>query len=282
MTMTSMRVRHGEVELYTEVLGEDDEAPTLLLVNGFTSQLTSWTDPFCHAFVDRGFRVVRFDNRDCGLSTHLPEGAQYTLSDMAADALAVASAAGSLPCHVLGISMGGMIVQVMAAEHPELVASMTSYASSTGNPDVGAPTDGAMAALMAPPATTRAEHIQNWLAGKRIWGTDGTWDDASESVIAGAAWDRSPPAGGGERQMAAIVAAGNRDDAVATISCPTLVIHGTADTLIGPEAGVHTAGLIESATHLEIEGMGHDIPMNQWAAIVDSVTRLAASAVVQP
>ncbi len=277
MNVTAQVVRNGDVELHVEVMGPDD-GPTLLLVNGLTSQLTSWTDPFCEAFVDRGFLVVRYDNRDCGLSTILDADDSYSLSDMAMDARLVGEAVGGVPMHVFGISMGGMIVQTLAAEHPAVVASMTSFASSTGNPDVGQPSEEAWDAILAPEATSRKEFVDGWLAGKRIWGTDETWTEEDVRAVAAAAWDRSPPAGGGLRQLQAIRNAGNRDEQVKTIQCPSLVMHGDADSLIDVSGGRHTAALIEGSTYVEVEAMGHDIPIPEWPMIVEQVTRLAASA----
>lgn len=252
--------------------------PLLLLVSGLTSQLTSWPVEFCEAFVDRGFHVARFDNRDCGLSTIYPADATYTLSDMADDAAELIQHLTSEPAHVLGISMGGMIVQTLTAERPELVASMTSYASTTGNPDVGMPTPEAWKLLTAPAPTTREEAVAAGIAGKHVWGTADTWNEEEWGAFSGDNWERSHPEGGGERQFAAISAAGDRSASVSTIQRPTLVIHGDADTLISPSGGRHTAELIEGAEYIEVEGMGHDIPITEWPMIVATVTTLAARA----
>jgi pimeloyl-ACP methyl ester carboxylesterase len=263
--------------IYHETFG-DPADPLLLLVNGLTSQLTMFPVEFCEAFVDRGFHVARYDNRDCGLSTILPEGASYTLSDMADDAARMIEHLSDEPAHVFGISMGGMIVQTLAAERPELVASMTSFASTTGNPDVGMPTPEAWELLIAPAPTTREEAIEAGLAGKRMWGTADTWDPVEWAEFCGANWDRSHPEGGGERQFAAISAAGDRSASVATIGRPSLVIHGDADTLIGASGGRHTAELIPGAEYVEVENMGHDIPITEWPMIVSLVTSLAVRA----
>lgn len=262
-------------QLYVETFGNPGD-PLLLLINGITSQMTLWPEPFCEAFVDRGFFVVRFDNRDCGLSTIYPADAVYSLSDMADDAAQIIEHFEAAPAHLFGMSMGGMIAQVLAAERPELCATMTSYASTTGHPEVGLPSDAALHALLRPPATTREEAMENGVAGKRIWGTPDTWNEDDWARFSGDNWERSNPAGGGIRQLNAVMAAGNRDEQVRTISVPTLVIHGELDTLIDPSGGRHTAELIDGAEYLEIEGMGHDIPITEWPRIVQAITAHAA------
>ncbi len=264
-------------QLYAESFGNPDDPP-LLLVNGLTSQLLSWPEDFCLAFVDRGFFVIRFDNRDVGLSTIFTDGPDYTLSDMADDCVEVLAHFGFERAHVMGISMGGMIVQTLAIDHPEVVASMTSYASRTGNKDFGAPTDEAFAALMGPEPTTRDEFIATAIAGKKIWGTADTWSEEEYSEFRGACWDRGQPRGGGARQYAAITASGNREEALSALDVPTLVIHGDADTLITPSGGQRTADVIPNAQYVEIEGMGHDIPITEWPQIVSLVTAHAARA----
>ncbi len=261
--------------IYAESFGNPDDPP-LLLVNGLTSQMISWPEEFCLAFVDRGFFVIRYDNRDVGLSTFFIDGPAYTLSDMADDGMEVLNHYGIDKAHVLGISMGGMIVQTMAIDHPDRVLTMTSYASRTGHPDFGNATDEAMAALMAPEPSTRDEAIAAGIRGKEIWGTADTWTKEEFGAFCGECWDRSEPRGGGARQYAAILASGNRDDALSKLDVPTLVIHGDADTLITPPGGQHTADVIPGAQYVEIEAMGHDIPMPEWPQIVQLVTLLAS------
>lgn len=229
------------------------------------------------AFVDRGFRVIRFDNRDCGLS-RIHDDARYTLSDMADDTAGVIELLNAAPAHVIGMSMGGMIAQTLAIEHPDVMASLVSIGSTTGNPAVGQPTPDALDALLLPRASTREESIERDLVGKRIWGTPGAWDEDEYRVFSGMNFERSAPAGAAERQFAAMGATGNRDESLASIAVPTLVIHGAMDTLIDPSGGRHTAELIPGARYLEIEGMGHDIPQIHWPEIVHAVTELAATA----
>lgn len=263
--------------LYAESFGSIEDPP-MLLVSGLTSQLTAWPVEFCEAFVDRGFFVMRFDNRDVGLSTKFVDGPDYTLSDMADDCVEVLTHFGASPAHVMGISMGGMIVQQLAIDHPDVVLSMTSYASRSGHPDFGNATEEAMLQLMAPEPTTRAEAEAAGVAGKHIWGTANSWDEGEFATICGDNFDRSAPDGGGARQYAAILASGNRDEALAKIDIATLVIHGSADTLITPPGGQHTADVIPNAQYVEIEDMGHDIPITEWPQIVQLVTMHAAQA----
>lgn len=264
--------------LYTESFGDPND-PAILLINGLSSQMTSWPDAFCEAFVDRGFFVMRFDNRDCGFSTIFTDGDTYTLSDMAADGIEVLDFFSVDKAHIMGISLGGMIAQTVALEHPDRVLSLISYASTTGNPDVGRPTDEAIAALLTPEPTTRAEAEEAGLVGKRIWGTEGTWSEEEWATFSGDNFDRSPPQGGGARQYAALLASGDREPLLAALDVPTLVIHGSKDTLITPSGGQRTAEVIPNATYLEIEGMGHDLPITEWPQIVSVVTSHAVQAV---
>lgn len=263
--------------LYAESFGNPSD-PALLLVCGLTGQLLSYPVEFCEAFVDRGFFVIRMDNRDVGFSTKFVDGPEYALTDMADDCIEVLDHFDVDRAHIFGISMGGMIVQTMAITHPDRVASMTSYASTTGNPDYGRATDEAIAALTAPEATTREEAIANSLNGKRIWGTPDTWSEEDAAVEFGKAWDRAQSPGAGLRQMKAINASGNREDDLAKIDVPTLVIHGSIDTLITVSGGQRTAEVIPGAEYVEIEGMGHDIPITELPHVVQLVTMHAAAA----
>lgn len=264
--------------LYAESFG-DPEDPCMLLINGMTSQLTSWPEPFCEALVDRGFFVIRFDNRDVGLSTKFVDREQYTLADMADDCVQVLRHFDTAPAHVFGMSMGGMIAQIFAIEQPDMMLSMTSYASCTANPDFGNPTEEALVALLRPAPTTREEAERNGVEGKRVWGTPDTWSEEEWATFSGDNFDRCPPAeGSGLRQFMAIDSYGQWDDALRTIDVPTLVIHGSIDPLINPDGGQHTASLIPDATYVEIEGMGHDLPITEWPHIVSLVTSHAVSA----
>ena len=263
--------------LHAESFGMEGDPP-LLLVNGLTSHMLMWPEDFCMAFVDRGFFVIRFDNRDVGLSTVFTDGTKYTLSDMADDCIEVLKHFGLERAHVMGISMGGMIVQTLAIEHPEVVASMTSYASTTGNSDFGQPTEEALAALMVAEPTTRDDYIATAITGQHIWGTAETWSEEGFGELMGQCWDRGEPRGGGARQYAAITASGNREEGLAVLDVPTLVIHGSVDTLISPSGGQRTADVVPGAQYVEIEGMGHDLPITEWPQIVQLVTMHAANA----
>ena len=263
--------------LYAESFGNADDPP-LLLISGLTSQLLSYPEEFCAAFVDRGFFVIRMDNRDVGLSTKFVDGPAYSLSDMANDCVSVIAHFGFSAAHIFGISMGAMIAQTMAIDHPEAVASLTSYASATGNRDFGRGTDEAMAALTAPEPKTREESIASGIAGRRIWGTPDVWDEDELAVEFGRNWDRAQSPGAGRRQMEAIVSSGDREPGLAQLSVPTLVIHGSVDSLITKSGGQRTAEVIPGAKYVEIEGMGHDIPITELPHIVSLVTAHAAEA----
>ncbi len=267
----------GDVSIFHESFGDPND-PALVLISGLNSQLTSWHDEFCMAFVDRGFRVIRFDNRDAGLSTIFPDHDPYGITDMAADTAGLIELLNAAPAHVVGMSMGGMIAQTLAALHPGVVASLTSIGSTTGNPEVGQPSDEAWEALLLPRASTPEEAAERDLVGKRIWGTVGGWDEAEYRDWAAANYERSAPEGASLRQLAAIGELGDRESLLAQLSVPTLVIHGSKDSLIDPSGGRRTAELIPAATYLEIEGMGHDIPQIHWPEIVSAIVAVAAQA----
>ena len=197
---------------------------------------------------------------------------------MAADAVAVLDAVGVERAHVLGLSMGGMIVQTMAIEHPDRVASMTSVMSNTGERDYGAPTKEALALLTGPPATDRNSYIAQHIAGLRVWGSPAFADEDRAAADAGRAFDRAfDPAGTG-RQYFAVGASGSRAEGLRGVRTPTLVIHGDRDTLIGPSGGRRTAELVPGARFELIEGMGHDYPPQLWDTWVDLVAGHIAAA----
>ncbi len=254
---------NGQVEIYYETFG-DPRSPTLLLVNGLGSQCINYAEEWCRLFCDQGFQVVWFDNRDVGLSTKL-DGADYSLVDMADDAIAVVNAVGVDKAHVMGCSMGGMIVQRLAIDHVDRLLSMTSVMSRTGEPGYGDSSEAALAFLMAPPAESRSAYIDNQVAALRVYGSKPEWLD--EDVIrarAAAAYDRCfCPAGIG-RQMRAVMHDGSRSEQLARVDLPVLVIHGNRDTLINPSGGRRTAELIPCARYVEIDGMGHDYPPPVW------------------
>ena len=278
-----------------ESLGADD-APAMLWIMGFTAQMTAWDDRFLARFVDEGFRVVRFDNRDCGLSTKLdgvvaptdkvtaavmmgetPPPVPYTLSDMAADALGVLDHLGIERAHVIGASMGGMIAQTFAIEHPHRTATLTSIMSMPGDIAYGTPTPEALATLVAPPPPGRAEYVES-AANWAVWCSKKHFDPVEARARAGREYDRSFYPEGAHRQMAAIYASGDRSDGLRALRIPSLVIHGRDDTLITPSGGERTAELIPGARLLMVDDMGHDLPAPLWDLYVDEICSLARAA----
>ena len=267
---------NGDCSLYYETFGSPDD-PTIVLVNGLGSQCINYDAEWCAMLASEGLQVIRFDNRDVGLSTHYtdaPVGAMgnaYTLSDMAADAIAVLDAVGVERAHVMGLSMGGMIAQQMAIHHRERLLSMISVMSRTGEPEYGQSSPEAHAILTGPPATDRDSAIERALAGQRVWGSPEHRDEARARELAEKAFDRAfDPAGVG-RQFLAVGAAGSWADDLPSVTTPTLVMHGTADTLIDISGGRRTAELIPGARFVAIEGMGHDYPPALWGRWTDEV-----------
>jgi pimeloyl-ACP methyl ester carboxylesterase len=228
-------------------------------------------------FAARGLHVVRFDNRDVGLSSKFDDapvgeqGEAYIVSDMAADGVAVLDALGIEHAHVMGLSMGGMIVQVMAIEHRDHLLSMTLVMSRTGEPGYGDSTPEAYALLTAPPATDRESFVSAHVAGLRVWGSQAFADEARWRRDAERAFDRCFHPSGTTRQFRAIMASPPRADPLRHVSTPTLVMHGDADTLIDISGGRRTAELIPGARFEVIEGLGHDYPPQLWDTWVDRV-----------
>ncbi|HYF60845.1 MAG TPA: alpha/beta hydrolase [Burkholderiaceae bacterium] len=268
--------RNGDVELFYETFGADDD-PTLLLVNGLGSQCINFKEPFCRQFAAEGFRVVRFDNRDVGLSSHLPDGPPYTLDDMADDAFAVLDAVGAATAHVAGWSMGGMIVQTMAIKRPERLLSVTSVMSTPGGGPIN--TDEEVAAQFnAPPATNREEAVARHLAGLQIWGSPAAWDVERITADAEAAYDRCFDPKGVLRQMQAIGRSPARAEALASVRVPFLVVHGDRDRLVEVDGGRRTAAAVPGARFELVEGMGHDYPPMFWDRTVELITSHAKAA----
>ena len=260
---------HDDVEIYYETFGSGTD-PTLLLVNGLGSQCINYDEAWCEKFAAQGYQVVRFDNRDTGLSSQL-DGHTYTLRDMVGDALAVLDAVGAERAHVIGVSMGGMLVQRLAIDHPDRVLSMTSVMSRTGEAEYGQSSPEAMAVLTAKPAKTRDEYVDLQIKAIGVYGSKPEWiDEPYLRARAARAFDRcyNPP--GIARQMQAIMHDGDRADELRTVTVPTLVLHGDRDTLIDPSGGRRTAELIPGARYVEIEGMGHDDPTAVWDRLVET------------
>ncbi len=268
--------------------------PALLLISGFSAQLTSWHENLCKLFAAQNFHVIRFDNRDCGLSTKLdgvvvnttavitaalmeepiPE-VPYTLTHMAADAMGVLDGLGIAKAHVMGASMGGMIAQTVAIEHPHRVLSLTSVMSQPGDPEVGQPTAEAMESFFTPPPTVREEYLDSsasWL----VWHSKKYRDAQRTRAQAAVDFDRSFYPEGGPRQLAAIYASGRRSEGLAKLTMPTLVLHGLDDTLIAPDGGERTAEIIPGAKLVMLEDMGHDLPEALWPRYVSEFLELTA------
>ncbi len=276
------------IELEYVTTGNPSDPP-LLVVNGYTSQLISWPRGYVDAIVAQGLHVIQFDNRDVGLSTKLDgqrvsPGAvltaalagtplppiPYTLSDMAGDAIGLLDHLGIDRAHIVGNSMGGMIVQTMAIEHPTRIASVTSVMSSTGDPRVGRPTPEAREALLAPPPPSRAEYIEASVKSL-IWASKKYGDPAWLREVAAAQYDRCFYPEGATRQLAAIYASGDRSPGLEQLDVPMLVIHGCDDTLITPEGGERTAELVSGSQLLLLSDMGHDHPAPLWPVLAEAI-----------
>jgi pimeloyl-ACP methyl ester carboxylesterase len=280
------------VTLCYETFGDPDETP-ILLIMGLATQMIAWHEDFCTELAERGFYVVRFDNRDIGRSTHFdfqpptvkqmltrrlgPE--QYTLSDMAEDAAVLLRELEIAPAHVVGASMGGMIGQMLAAEHPEAVGSLTSIMSTTGSRRHGQPAFSVYRYLLRPPPRDRDGYIQR---SAEIFGLVGSTgferDEAYIRERAARSFDRGFDVRAGGRQLGAIIASGDRTKVLESIKAPTLVIHGTVDKMVRPSGGRATAKAIPGARLMMIEGMGHDLPRGVWPQIIDGISEHARAA----
>ncbi len=274
------QIKANGITLEYDERGPRDGVP-ILLIMGFGSQMTSWPDEFPQGLADAGLRVIRFDNRDVGLSQKwdgvIPnaQAAQaalaagkkpdvpYVLSDMAADAAALLDALGIKSAHVLGASMGGMIAQLVALDHTAKVRSLITMFSTTSDPSLPRSTPEAMAALTTRPSSTdRATVIAHSLKGRRAYASTAyPFDEARMAELVGRSYDRSYYPEGSVRHWSAIMSSPPRTERLKTLSVPALVLHGTADTLIPVQAGRHTAECIPGAEYLEIEGWGHDLPL---------------------
>ena len=260
--------RNGDVEIHYEPFG-DFGRPTLLLVNGLGSQCINYAADWCEMFCDEDYSVVRFDNRDVGLSSKLPD-VDYTLADMASDAIAVLDAIGVEKAHVMGCSMGGMIVQRLAIDHPDRLLSVTSVMSRTGEPGFGESSEEALTLLMTPQPPERGAYIERQVEALHVYGSKPEWlDDDAIRARAAAAFDRCFCPEGIVRQMKAVGRDGSRSEELANVRLPVLVLHGSRDTLIDPSGGRRTAELIPGARYVEIKGMGHDYPPPVWRQWVD-------------
>jgi pimeloyl-ACP methyl ester carboxylesterase len=270
------RAKANGIEIEYEAIGPESGRP-LLLVAGLGSQLISWDDEFCGLLVERGFRVIRYDNRDAGLSTW-PD-AEYTLDDMAADGAALLDAVGASAAHVVGVSMGGFIAQLMALNHPEKVLTLTSIMSGPNGEDGVPPTPDGAAVLLVERPESREDQVRVGLwAKQKLLGPSDPYDEAYELPRIERAIDRAYHPVGFARQLRAIMGAPGRLDRLRNLGVPALVIHGQSDILVPVENGRRVAGAIPGAQLMLVEGMGHDLPKRVWAQIADAIAALARQA----
>ncbi len=279
------------IELCYQELGDPDGEP-LLLVMGLATQMIAWDETFCGMLAERGFRVVRFDNRDIGRSTRIeaagvprradmllgrPGRAAYLLRDMAADTVGLMDHLGIDSAHLVGASMGGMIAQTTAIEHPERVCSLVSVMSNTGSRWTGMPSRRAMAVLMAKPPRGRDAAIERTVKTFKVIGSPGyPFEEERVRQIAGRSYDRGHNSAGVLRQLHAITASGDRTQALRGVAAPTTVIHGNRDPLVRPAGGRATARAIPGARLKMVDGMGHDLPRQLWPDFVEAIAANAA------
>lgn len=282
------------IELFYETFGNESD-PALLLVMGLGAQMILWDESFCEKLAASGFHVIRYDNRDVGLSSKIEGGpvpnvaaamggdlasASYTLWEMADDAVGLLDALGIPKAHIVGASMGGMIVQSMAIKHPGRILSMTSIMSTTGAPTVGQPKPEALASLFAAPPANREEAIASALKTWAVLAGEFPIDEARVAERTGRAYDRSNYPIGFARQLLAIAAGGDRTEQLKSVTLPTLVIHGEADPLVTLSGGQATAEAIPGAELLVIPKMGHDIPAQVEDQVVSAIVRNTRRAAV--
>ena len=284
------RAHVNSLQLEYESFGDPAATPLLLLM-GLSYQMIEWDDDLCALIADRGFWVTRFDNRDVGLSTKLetlgtPDlktmlagtaTPPYSLDDMADDAVGILETLGVGAAHVVGVSMGGMIAQLIAIHHQERVLSLTSIMSTVGGPNVVQAEPSVGAALLAPPGRTRKERVEQSLANRRlIFGTGMPFDEDRARRKAERAVDRCFYPDGVRRQIAAIFAAPDRTAALGELTTPTLVIHGENDPLVPPANGRQTEAALPGAQLIMVPGMGHALPEQVWPQLVDAIKAVAA------
>jgi pimeloyl-ACP methyl ester carboxylesterase len=292
--------RANGIDLCYEIFGADDAEP-MLLIMGLGAQMILWDDEFCRQLAARGFRVIRFDNRDIGKSSKLtggkplkplellklrflkiPIAAPYRLRDMAEDTIGLMDALGIKSAHLVGASMGGMIAQEIAILFPQRVRSLTSIMSTTGNPKVPPPTREAGAMLMAPPPTTKEEFLTRFAQTWKVLRVGSfPLDEAKDRERAERVFARGLNPAGVGRQLRAILASGSRKERLRSVKAPTLVIHGTVDPLVRPEGGKDTAASIPGAKLMMVDGMGHAIPIPMWPQIIDAIDKHAHGAKVR-
>ena len=282
------RASANGIELEYQTFGDPGDQP-LVLIAGLATQMISWHEPFCELLASGGFFVIRFDNRDVGLSTWMESAGPpdisaafrgeghpaYQLDDMADDVAGLLDSLGLPAAHFVGASMGGFIAQLVAIKHPDRVLSLTSIMSGPGGSDEVAPTPEGAAVLMTAPPATREERIELAMTIHRtLAGAGDQLDDAVERARAERAVDRAYYPPGVARQLVAILGAGSRLERLKLVRIPTLVVHGTDDVLVPIENGRRVAAAVPGARFLEVQGMGHDIPERVWSELVDAIEKL--------
>ncbi len=281
----------GNVEIAYDTFG-NPSSPPMLLIMGLGAQMIRWDEAFCKILASQGHWVIRFDNRDVGLSTKFdnagvpdlmslmqgkPVKVPYTLKDMAGDTVGLLDALGVKKADVIGVSMGGMIAQSLAIHYPERVRTLTSIMSSTGNPDLPQATPEATAVLLTPPVSNKADYITSELkVAKVLHGPVYKLDEEFVRNYAERSWERNYCPQGLSRQLGAILMSGSRSQALKKVKIPTLVIHGTADPLVPVEGGKDTAKSIPGAKLEIIEGMGHSFPTEKVPQIVKAILQHTA------
>ncbi len=289
------RAAANGIELEYETFGLSDDPP-LLLVMGLGAQMISWDDDFCEALAGRGFFVIRFDNRDVGLSTKIESdepdllaavsvamsggeaSAPYLLTDMGSDAWALLDHLGIERAHIVGASMGGMIVQTMAIQRPERTLSLTSIMSMTGEPGYGEPKPEVLPVLLETAPSEREANIARSVEDSRAISSPEYFDEDRARAKAARAFDRCYYPHGVGNQLLAVLASGSRDEALRRLDLPVLVIHGTADPLVTPSGGEHTAEVLRGSELIMFDGMGHDLPAHYWSQVIDAICSVASRA----
>jgi pimeloyl-ACP methyl ester carboxylesterase len=289
--------RANGIDICYEIFGDPDAEP-MLLIMGLGAQMIHWDDDFCRQLAARGFRVIRFDNRDIGKSSKLtggkrltpiellkmrflkiPVAAPYKIRDMAEDVIGLMDALHVKSAHLVGASMGGMIAQEVAISFPQRVRSLTSIMSTTGDPRVPPPSREASALLAAAPPATKQEYFERFAQTWKILRVGSfPQDEALDRSRAERTFERGLNPAGVGRQLRAILASGSRQERLSSVKAPTLVIHGTVDPLVRPEGGKYTAAAIPGAKLLMIEGMGHALPIPMWPQIIDAIDKHAHAA----
>jgi pimeloyl-ACP methyl ester carboxylesterase len=283
------RAEANGIEIEYETFGESNNTP-LLLVMGLGAQMISWDEEFCSQLAERGFRVIRYDNRDSGLSTKLESAGEpdllaafggspnpaYALDDLADDAVGLLDALGIGAAHIVGASMGGFIAQLIALNHPDRALSLTSIMSGPGGRDAVPPKPEGAEVLTTLPPDTREERIEHGVWFRRVLnGSSDPFDEVAETRRSERAYDRSYYPVGTGRQLVAILAAEGRLKRLSRLNIPTLVIHGADDVLVPVENGRSVAAAVPGAQLLEFDGMGHNLPKRVWPQVLDAIERLA-------